>query len=226
VKSVSGNSATDDAFAQQRRDMVYWQLQRRGISDARVLAAMDEVPRELFVPALERSAAYDDRALPISAGQTISQPYTVAFMCQALALSGTEKVLEIGTGSGYAAAILSRLAYHIDTIERIATLADSARIRLADLGYANVTVHCGDGTLGLPDSAPFDAIVATAGGLGLPEPYRQQLADGGRIVIPLQNDSGGQTMWKFTRRGQQWIEEDLGRFAFVPLVGAYGWSEP
>jgi protein-L-isoaspartate(D-aspartate) O-methyltransferase len=221
-----GGGASDEAtFARLRREMVYWQLQRRGITDTRVLEAMDQVPRHCFVPAAETAAAYEDRALPLSSGQTISQPFTVAFMCQELRLAPTDKVLEIGTGSGYAAAVLSLLAQRVHTIERIASLAEWAREHLLALGYQNVIVHLGDGTLGLPAEAPFDAIVATAGGIGLPEPLREQLADGGRIVIPLQNPSRGQTMWRFTRRGQQWLEEDLGRFAFVPLVGKFGWRE-
>jgi protein-L-isoaspartate(D-aspartate) O-methyltransferase len=145
-------------------------------------------------------------------------------MCQELRLEGDENVLEIGTGSGYAAAVLSRLARHVHTIERIESLAQSARRRLAQLGYHNVTVHLGDGTLGLAEAAPFDAIVATAGGRQLPEPYRGQLADKGRIVIPLHNPSGGQNLWKFTRQGNRLLEENLGRFAFVPLVGRFGWD--
>jgi protein-L-isoaspartate(D-aspartate) O-methyltransferase len=224
--SGGGGGASDEAtFTRLRREMVHWQLQRRGITDTRVLEAMDQVPRHRFVPPSERAAAYEDRALPLSSGQTISQPFTVAFMCQELRLAATDKVLEIGTGSGYAAAVLSQLARRVHTIERIASLAEWARDHLLALGYQNVIVHLGDGTLGLPEEAPFDAIVATAGGIGLPVPLREQLADGGRIVIPLQNPAGGQTMWRFTRRGHQWLEEDLGRFAFVPLVGKFGWTE-
>jgi protein-L-isoaspartate(D-aspartate) O-methyltransferase len=222
---MMSNSNVDNEFARQRHEMVGAQLRRRGIRDARVLAAMEQVPRERFVPVRERSAAYDDRALPLSCGQTISQPYTVAFMCQELGLTGSENVLEIGTGSGYAAAVLSLLARHVHTIERIEWLAESARQRLSDLGYTNVTTYIGDGTLGLAEAAPFDAIVATAGGGRLPEPYREQLTENGRIVIPLQNPSGGQTLWKFTRRGNQLLEENLGRFAFVPLVGRFGWTD-
>jgi len=219
------NAQHDPVFVLQRRDMIDRQLRRREIVDSQVLQAMQEIPREAFVPPEERSAAYDDRALPLSHGQTISQPYTVAFMCQELRLRGDEKILEIGTGSGYGAAVLSRLAREVHTIERIPALAELATARLARLGYDNVTVHTGDGTVGLPQEAPFDGIVVTAGGLHLPEPYRQQLNDGGRIVIPLQNASGGQTMWRFTRRGPAWVEEELGSFAFVPLVGELGWTD-
>jgi len=208
----------------QRQQMVELQLRRRGIRDPRVLEAMLQVPREDFVPAGERSAAYDDRALPLSAGQTISQPFTVAFMCAALQLDGSERVLEIGTGSGYAAAVLARLAREVDTVERIPTLATHAAETLHRLQIDNVRVHLGDGTCGWPAAAPFDAILVSAGGRTLPPPLAEQLAPNGKIVIPLADDAYGQRMWRFTRHaGAPLVGEDLGRFTFVPLVGHYGW---
>jgi protein-L-isoaspartate(D-aspartate) O-methyltransferase len=211
------------SFARQR--MVDSQLGRRGITDPRVLAAMGDVPREEFVPADVREMAYEDRALPIGHGQTISQPYTVAFMCEALALEGGEKVLEIGTGSGYAAAVLSRLAREVHTLERIPELWEEAQARLERLGYSNVQTYLANGTLGLPAQAPFDAIVVTAGAEQLPAPLREQLAEGGRIVIPLGDTPHSQSMMRFTLRSGQWQAEDLGSFAFVPLIGQLGWSE-
>lgn len=212
------------AMWRQRHEMVELQLRRRGIRDPRVLDAMMQVPREAFVPAGEQSAAYDDRALPLSEGQTISQPFTVAFMCEALQLDGSERVLEIGTGSGYAAAVLARLAREVDTVERILALAAGAAQTLHRLGIDNVRVHLGDGTCGWPAAAPFDAILVSAGGRTLPPPLAEQLAHDGTIVIPLADDAHGQRMCRFTRHaGGPLVSEDLGRFAFVPLVGHYGW---
>lgn len=210
---------TNDAFAHQRRAMVGEQLVPRGITDTRVLAAMARVPREEFVLPQEREMAYCDGALPIGQEQTISQPYTVAFMCQAAQLQPGDRVLEIGTGSGYGAAVLAQLAAEVHTIERIEELATNAQENLVRCGYHNVTVHLGDGTLGLPHQAPFDAIIVTAGATGLPEAYGRQLADGGRIVIPIGEQRGSQTMFCFTRRGDQWESQSLGGFAFVPLIG-------
>jgi protein-L-isoaspartate(D-aspartate) O-methyltransferase len=201
--------------------MVEIQLRGRDITDERVLEAMLQVPREAFVPDAQQDEAYDDWPLPIGFGQTISQPYTVAFMLQALGLQGTENALEIGTGSGYAAAVLSHLARTVHTIERIPELARQAQARLQSLGYDNVQVHTADGSLGLPQQAPFDAIVVTAGAKSLPESLREQLADGGRIVIPI-GQSISQTLYRFTRRGDQWQQENLGGFAFVPLIGQQG----
>jgi protein-L-isoaspartate(D-aspartate) O-methyltransferase len=208
-----------------RQRMVESQLRRRGIRDPRVLDAMGLVPREEFVPADVRDLAYEDRALPIGYGQTISQPYTVAFMCEALELAGHEKVLEIGSGSGYGAAVLSRLAGEVHTIERISALWQEAKARLERLGYDNVHAHLSDGTLGFPSQAPFDAIVVTAGAEQLPAPVREQLAEGGRIVIPLGRTPHSQSMIRFTLRHGHWRATDLGSFAFVPLVGRLGWRE-
>lgn len=216
-------AATD--FAELRRWMVDEQLREHGISDERVLDAMRCVPREEFVPDELRGAAYEDGPLPIGFGQTISQPFTVAFMCQALQLKGTEKVLEIGAGSGYGAAVLSHLASSVFTVERVPGLVKSARARLDRTGYQNVKVVAADGTLGLPDEAPFDAIVVTAGAETLPDAYVRQLRAGGRIVIPLGRSRHSQTMYRFTRLDGQLRVEDLGGFAFVPLIGKFGWHE-
>ncbi|MFN0195978.1 MAG: protein-L-isoaspartate(D-aspartate) O-methyltransferase, partial [Planctomycetaceae bacterium] len=172
-------------YSESRRLMVERQLKSRGILDPRVLHAMSQVPREEFVLPERKDEAYDDCALPIDAEQTISQPYTVAVMCQELRLTGTEKVLEIGTGSGYGAAVLSLLAREVFTIERIARLSERAASTLQRLGYRNVTCGVGDGSHGWPEHAPFDAIVATASSPALPEPFQQQLAEGGRILIPI-----------------------------------------
>jgi len=204
--------------------MVERQLRARGISDVRVLQAMNEVPREAFVPEADRESAYADCPLPIDHHQTISQPYTVAFMCEALRLTGFETVLEIGTGSGYAVGVLSCLANRVISIERIPELAQSARRRVAELGYTNVEILCGDGTLGLPEEAPIDAIVVAAGAPELPPEYASQIADGGRIVIPVGHAESHQRMCRFTRRGEDQFVEDLGGFTFVPLVGQRGWS--
>ena len=205
--------------------MIESQLRTRGLRNARVLAAMNAVPREQFVPEQERPDAYSDWPLPIGYGQTISQPFTVAFMADALQLRGDEKVLEIGTGSGYGAAVLSRLAREVHTIERIALLAELARQRLTNLGYENVFVHVGDGSLGLPDEAPFDAICVTASAEAVPTTFTEQLALGGRLVIPVGDFRGGQRMWRYTQVAGALQSEDLGGFAFVPLIGKYGWED-
>ncbi len=208
--------------ARRRRLMVWRQLLQRGIYDHRVLDAMGRVPREQFVPRALRELAYEDGALPIGQGQTISQPFTVAFMCQALRLDGSETVLEIGTGSGYGAAVLSRLARFVYSVECVPELARSARERLVRLGYKNVAVREGDGSLGLPEEAPFDAIVVTAAAETLPPTFTSQLEDGGRIVVPVGSLTRGQTLRLFTK-GSSGVEvESLGRFEFVPLVGRYG----
>lgn len=202
--------------AKQR--MIEQHLRARGITDERVLAAMERVPREEFVPAPLRGHAYDDRALPVELGQTISQPYTVAFMAQAARLQGHERVLEIGTGTGYGAAVLSQLASEVCTVERWPDLYDSATQRLEQLGFQNVMTKLGDGSQGWSEQAPFEAIVVTAAAQALPTAFRDQLSEGGRIIIPLGEPGGGQTMFRFTRRKGKWFEEELGLFSFVPLV--------
>ena len=197
--------------------MVLDQLQRRGIHDERVLAAMGSVPRELFVPDPLCDRAYEDCALPIGLEQTISQPFTVAFMCQEARIAAGDRVLEVGTGSGYGAAVLSELSRVVYSIERIEVLYRAAASRLAALGYNNVEVFHRDGTLGLPEEAPFDAIVVTAGAESVPEAYLKQVADGGRIVMPV-GSQGAQQMVRLTRHGTQWQQDTLGGFGFVPLV--------
>lgn len=211
-------------FAAARQRMVVHQLRSRGIHDERVLAAMAGVPREEFVPADVKASAYADGALPIGEGQTISQPVVVAFMAEAMKISPGDKVLEIGTGSGYGAAILSQLAAEVHTVERIPALADSAAQTLKRLGFTNVHVHLSDGTLGLVSQAPFDAISVTAAAREVPQPLLDQLADGGRLVIPV-GSLHGQEMQRITRRGDRYGTEDFGGYAFVPLIGEHGWPE-
>ena len=214
------------SFEDARRRMVEAQIARRGVRDPAVLAAMAEVPREEFVPAHRAGDAYGDAPLPIGEGQTISQPYIVALMTEALRLTRGDRVLEIGTGSGYAAAVLSEIAAEVYTIERLAPLADSARHRLADLGYDTVHVQCGDGTLGWPEHAPYDAIVATAGGPEVPNALLEQLAIGGRLVMPVGASPHEQHLVRVVRKtADDYDHEDLGAVAFVPLIGAQGWPE-
>jgi len=223
--SIAMNQFDETEYRRQRTWMVDEQLVGRGISDPRVLAAMREVPRHLFVPEYLRSRAYEDSPLPIGQGQTISQPYTVAFMCQAVCAAPDDRILEVGTGCGYSAAVLARLCREVTTIERIEDLANEAAQRLAALGIANVTVMCGDGTRGVPDDELYDGIVVTAGAPSLPAPYVAQLAEGGRIVVPIGPQPSSQIMHRFTKRGGRLADENLGRFAFVPLIGALGWSD-
>jgi protein-L-isoaspartate(D-aspartate) O-methyltransferase len=199
------------------------QLVARGIRDARVLDVMARVPREAFVPEVSRALAYADRALPLSCGQTISQPFMVASMTEALRLTGTERVLEVGTGSGYQSAILASLAREVITIERWPELADAARERLAALGYTNITVVAADGTRGDPPHAPFDRILVTAGAPRAPESLKQQLvADGGVLVIPI-GPPGHQWLTVISRQGDRFEESVREACVFVPLVGAEGW---
>lgn len=207
-----------------RATMVRTQLQRRGITDARVLAAMRVVPRHLFVPQEWRAEAYSDRPLPIAADQTISQPYMVALMTQCLALTGQERVLEVGTGSGYQAAVLSHLAATVYSIEYVATLAEEARTALQRLGYTNVEVLVGDGSLGLPEHAPYAGIIVTAAAPHIPPPLLAQLDEGGRLVIPV-GSMTHQELYLVTRHGQSYHEERKTPCRFVPLLGAEGWAE-
>jgi protein-L-isoaspartate(D-aspartate) O-methyltransferase len=193
-------------------------LRRRGIMDAGVLRAMDEVPREYFVLAEFSDSAYFDQALPIECGQTISQPYVVAFMTERLELQPTHRVLEIGTGSGYQAAVLSRLVATVVSIERYRTLAEAARGRLRTLGFANVEIILGDGFLGAPDHAPFDRIIVTAAAEEVPQALVNQLAKGGIMILPLGPQDGGQTLVKLTKNDQGIEHEDLIGVRFVPLL--------
>ena len=210
--------ASEYSIAELRYWMVKSQIAARGVHNSDVLAAMELVPREEFVPEELRGQAYDDGPLPIGQGQTISQPLTVAFMAQALQLTGNEKVLEIGTGSGYGAAVLSRLAKEVHTVERLPELAEAARERLARLGFTNVYVHIGDGSLGWPQHAPYDAICVTAAAASVPLPLQGQLAEGGRLLIPVGDSHRGQEMMRLTKFGCEFITENLGLFSFVPLI--------
>lgn len=213
-------------LAIQRQQMVAQQIEGRGISDPFVLAAMGTVPRHCFVDEAYRDYAYSDTPLPIPARQTISQPYVVALMISSLELSPRDTVLEVGTGSGYAAALLGQIAKEIFTVERHQRLVDFARERLSQLGYDNVHVFCGDGTLGCPEHGPYDGIVVAAGGPAVPPALQQQLKLGGRLVIPIGRRRRRQRLVRVTRVGASEFQEDeLGPVAFVPLIGAEGWSK-
>lgn len=217
---------TVDRSEALRERMVRDQVAARGVRDPRVLAAMRRVPREQFLRESFEEFAYQDTPLPIESDQTISQPYVVAYMTESLRLAGGERVLEIGTGSGYAAAVLAEIAAEVYTVERYANLAESARERLARLGYANVHVLCGDGTRGWPEHAPYDAIVVAAGGPEVPAALCEQLAIGGRLVIPVGPTARAQQLVCVTRTGEHQFEQDeLIAVAFVPLVGEQGWRE-
>ena len=214
-------------LAAARHAMVDVQLAGRDIRDAAVLDAMRAVPREAFVPQDLTACAYDDGPLPIGSGQTISQPYVVAFMIAAAAPKAGDRALEIGTGSGYSAAVLASIVKEVYTIERIAVLADAATCRLGDLGYRNVHVRCGDGTLGWPEYAPYDVIIVTAAGPRVPPALLAQLAAGGRLVMPVGSDQFSQRLVRLYRRADgKLLEEHLEAVAFVPLIGAEGWPEP
>jgi len=211
-------------FEALRDEMVRTQVERRGVTDARVLAALRAVPRERFVPEANAAAAYEDHALGIGLGQTISQPYMVAVMTAALRLSPADRVLEIGTGSGYQAAVLAHLAGSIVSIERHTPLANAARARLAALGLTNVTVLVGDGTEGYAAGAPYDAILVTAGAPHVPTALRDQLADGGRLVVPV-GTAWHQDLVLVERAGSAFREVSGEGCVFVPLIGRDGWAE-
>jgi protein-L-isoaspartate(D-aspartate) O-methyltransferase len=209
-----------------RERMVRSQIEARGVKDARVLDAMRRIRREDFLPPESRSFAYEDRPLPIAEGQTISQPYVVALMAEAARVKPGDHVLEIGTGSGYAAAVLAQVAGHVWTVERHGALAEAARRALHIQGRENVEVRHGDGTLGWKEAAPFDAILVAAGGPQAPEALKRQLKLGGRLVMPVGDSQKRQSLVRLTRTGpDSWSEEDLGPVAFVPLVGEHGWPE-
>ncbi len=213
-----------DIFAEKREKMVREQLITRGIHDKRVLDAMRKVPRHLFVPPDLIDEAYNDYPLPIGQGQTISQPYIVALMTEALELKGDEKTLEIGTGSGYQTAILAELSKEVYTIERIISLLNKAKEVLKDLGYKNIFFKAGDGTLGWPENKPYDAIIVTAGAPKIPQTLVDQLADKGRLVIPV-GDRFSQELIKVTKSKNELIRENLGGCRFVNLIGIHGWKE-
>lgn len=211
----------EPSFKGARRRLIET-LQEKGIKDLAVLRAFDLVPRHRFVPESTRHRAYEDAALPIGAGQTISQPYVHARALELLQLTGREKVLEIGTGSAYQTALLAELAAQVFSIERVGTLLDRAKTLLAELGVRNVSLLLGDGTLGWRDYAPFDAIVVGAGAPHVPPALAEQLAEGGRLLLPI----GGrdeQTLAVFTRHGDQLERRDITPVRFVPLIGAGGW---
>lgn len=214
----------ESSYTAKRMVMVKKQLMNRDIRDERVLNAMSSVPRHLFVPPEHRAFAYADGPLPIGNNQTISQPYIVALMTQLLQLQGDEKVLEVGAGSGYQAAVLSFLAQQVHTIERHPELARQAAQVLHELGYDNVTVHIGDGSLGLIDLAPFDAIIVTAAAPQVPQALLDQLALNGRLVIPV-GSAGAQYLELWRRKEGQLDHEAILPVAFVPLIGEHGWQD-
>lgn len=212
-------------YGKLRRRLVAEQIEARGVRDPLVLDAMRKVPRELFVPKDMRDEAYEDRPLPIGARQTISQPYIVAFMVEALALRGEEKVLEIGAGSGYAAAVVAEIADEVYTVERIGQLAERAADNLARAGCDNVHVRHADGTEGWKDEAPFDAILVSAGAPDIPKSLMRQLKVGGHMVIPVGRDQGAQELIRITRVDEDEFErEDIADVKFVPLIGKEGWE--
>jgi protein-L-isoaspartate(D-aspartate) O-methyltransferase len=213
-----------DIYSNLRKEMVSDQLVARGIRDKLVLDAMKKVPRHKFMPENLEASAYEDNALPIGEGQTISQPYMVAIMTEKLGLKGGEKILEIGTGSGYQAAVLAEIAKKVYTIEYVPSLAEKAKKKFDDLGYKNIEVIAGDGTLGLPEKAPFDGIIVTAGAPSIPKTLTDQLADGGRLVIPV-GERFMQVLTIVTKRGGKLDIEESINCVFVPLVGKYGWKE-
>ncbi len=211
-------------YEKLRQQMVSQQLESRGIRDPRLLAAMRKVPRHRFIPIGRRSQAYEDRPVAIGEKQTISQPYIVAYMSQLLQLQGGERLLEIGTGSGYQAAVLAELAAEVYTVERHAALAQTAADLLQKLGYDNVYIQVGDGTNGWPAHAPYDAILVTAAAPVVPQPLLEQLAIGGRLVLPV-GEFGSQHLQIWQRTAEGYDHEDLVPVAFVPLLGQYGWSD-
>ncbi len=221
-KDANGNG--ESAYRQPRLMMVKNQLEARGIRDKQVLKAMRELPRHLFVPEAFRLKAYDDSALPIGEEQTISQPYMVAVMTELLELTGTEKVLEIGTGSGYQTAVLGKVAMQVYSVERIQKLLVNSRRLLENLGYTNCALKVFDGTLGWSDFAPYDAIIITAGGPELPKPLLDQLKTGGKLVMPI-GGMGGQILRKFVKTPSGTRETKHTACTFVKLVGEYGWKE-
>ena len=213
-------------FAAMRANMVLAQLRERGIRDTAVLQAMSTIPREAFVGTAHKEMAYQDSPLPIPANQTISQPYVVALMISLLALKPEHRVLEIGTGSGYAAAILSRLVNTVYTVERHQKLIEYAQECLKTIGCENIFIHHGDGTQGWPEHAPYDGIIVAAGGPTIPAALHQQLATGGRLIMPVGKEQRRQDLILLTRVGQdQFRKKNFGPVAFVPLVGAEGWPE-
>jgi protein-L-isoaspartate(D-aspartate) O-methyltransferase len=221
MASFPQSDGSSSKFAEARRLMVETQIRKRGVTDERVLQAMAAVPRHEFVPALWIKQAYADEPLPIGHGQTISQPYIVAAMVASLGLTGLENVLEIGTGCGYQAAVVSLLAREVHGVELLPDLALAAAERLQRLGYANVQVHSGDGTRGWPDSSPYDAILIAAAAPAVPEPLLQQLAEGGRLIAPV-GEEDKQELQLITKREGKLLVKQGGPCRFVPLMGQHG----
>ncbi|HEY5532105.1 MAG TPA: protein-L-isoaspartate(D-aspartate) O-methyltransferase [Candidatus Anoxymicrobiaceae bacterium] len=211
-----------DYYQSLRDEMVEHQIKARGVHDPRVLEAMRRIPRHLFVPEPNKPRAYEDKPLPVGEGQTISQPYIVGWMTELLRLDGHETVLEIGTGTGYQAAILGILARKVYTMERLEPLAKSARRRLEKLGFKNIEVTVGDGSKGFPEHAPYHGIIVTAGSPQVPQALVEQLADGGRLVIPV-GTSSMQMLTIVEKHGDTISSTEKGSCVFVPLVGKYGW---
>ena len=214
---------TAERFFELRKKMVEFQITARGVSDPRLLSVMEEVPRHKFVPQNVRKNAYDDCPLPIGFGQTISQPYIVAVMTELLELTPTDRVLEIGTGSGYQAAILGKLAQEVISLERIPEVADMAESNLRECGITNVKVIVYDGTRGYPDKAPYDAVIVTAAAPEIPETHTDQLLDGGRLVAPV-GDKWVQTLVKLEKKAGKIEGKACGSVRFVPLIGEFGWE--
>jgi protein-L-isoaspartate(D-aspartate) O-methyltransferase len=221
---VTDAVAPGDPFLQRRMDMVETQLRKRGIRDQRVLQTMATTPRHEFVPEQSKQLAYTDEPLGIGEGQTISQPYIVAAMTEALRLQGTEKALDVGTGCGYQAAILATLCKEVFSIEYRPQLARAAEERLRRLGFTNVHVHSGDGSLGLKEFAPYDAILVAAAAPKIPEPLREQLSDGGRLIMPV-GPEDHQHLVLATRHGNEYTMERREGCRFVPLLGRHGWQD-
>jgi protein-L-isoaspartate(D-aspartate) O-methyltransferase len=215
---------SEEEFTRQREQMVRRQIERRGIRDPRLLEAMRSIPRHLFVPAGEVERAYNDGPLQIGSGQTISQPYIVAVMTDLLELKGEETVLEVGTGSGYQAAVLGKMARSVHTVERYAGLARQAEAVLRRIGLTGVEVHVGDGSLGWQQGAPYDGILVTAAAPSVPRALLEQLADGGRLVIPV-GGRDGQDLQRWQRVGERFEQESIFPVVFVPLRGESGWGE-
>jgi protein-L-isoaspartate(D-aspartate) O-methyltransferase len=218
------SNGPDSPFVADRLRMVETQLRKRGVSDERVLHALATVPRHEFVPASRAQNAYGDEPLPIGFGQTISQPLIVAVMITSLKLTGAEKVLEIGAGCGYQAAVLALLAKEVHAVELLPELANAAAERLLRLGFDNVQLHCGDGTLGWPEFAPYDAILIAAAAPAVPEPLFEQLAEGGRLIAPV-GDELNQQLQLVTKQDGKTIVKQGGPCRFVPLMGRYGWGK-
>jgi protein-L-isoaspartate(D-aspartate) O-methyltransferase len=211
-------------LTEARERMIVEQLERRGINDARVLEAMRIVPRDRFIPSELAEHAYDDGPLPIGESQTISQPYMVALICETAQLGGGERVLEVGTGSGYQSAVLSRLAREVYTVEYIAHLHDRARVILNSIGYSNIFLRCGDGSEGWSEHAPFDVIVVTAAMPGIARPLLRQLTPGGRLIAPI-GEEEEQTLVRISRESGQWREEYFCECRFVKMTGKHGFKE-